>query len=164
MVLVDTPLVGAGRQATLRVILPFAAPSGGVTVTINSDDTNVVTVSPNTVAIPEGQTTGQVQLNGIQPGTATLTGTAPGYAPGEFEVTVTQNILSAPATLNVALGSTTSLPVTIPSPALAGGLVVDLGSSNPAAVEVIRRQRSRFRKVRLVPTARSAGNRSARRQ
>ena len=51
MVLVDTPLVGVGRQATLRVILPFAAPSGGVTVTINSDNIEVLTVTPGTVAI-----------------------------------------------------------------------------------------------------------------
>ena len=137
MVLVDTPLVGAGRQATLRVILPFAAPSAGVTVTINSDNIEVLTVTPGTVEISEGQTTAQVQVNGIQTGAATLTATAPGYATGEFEVTVTQNILSVPANLNVGLGSTASFPVTIPNAAPAGGLVVDLAGSNPAAVELI---------------------------
>ena len=137
MVLVDTPLVGVGRQATLRAILPFAAPSGGVTVTINSDNIEVLTVTPGTVAIFEGQTTAQVQVNGIQTGAATLTATAPGYATGEFEVMVTQNILSVPANLNVGLGSTASFPVTIPNAAPAGGLGVDLAGSNPAAVELI---------------------------
>ena len=56
MTLVDTPLVGVGRQATLQVILPFAAPYRGVTVTIASDNPNILTVSPGTVTIPEGQT------------------------------------------------------------------------------------------------------------
>jgi uncharacterized repeat protein (TIGR01451 family) len=137
MALVETPLVGAGRPATLRVILPFEAPVGGVTVTVMSDADGVVTVTPpGTIAIPEGQTTGDIVINGIEPGTATLTATAPGYAGGEFDVAVTQNVLTVPENLNVALGQTASLPITIPSPAPAGGLVVTLVSTNSSAVEV----------------------------
>jgi uncharacterized repeat protein (TIGR01451 family) len=137
MALVETPLVGAGRPATLRVILPFEAPVGGVTVRVTSNADGVVTVTPpGTITILEMQTTGDIVINGIEPGTATLTATAPGYLDGEFEVAVTQNVLTVPTNLNVALGQTASLPITIPGPAPAGGLLVTLVSSNSSAVEV----------------------------
>ena len=48
--LVDASVVGVGRQATLRVTLPFAAPTEGVTVSVTSGDTNLLTVAaPGTV-------------------------------------------------------------------------------------------------------------------
>ena len=40
---------GVGRQATLRVTLPAPAPTGGVSVEMLSDDTNLVTVGPPAV-------------------------------------------------------------------------------------------------------------------
>ena len=137
MFLVDTPLVGAGRQTRLRVTLPFAAPAGGVVVAVSSDNDQVVTVDPPaSVTIPQGADTSQVTLRGIAPGVTTVRAAAPGYADGALQITVTQNVLSVPATLNVPLGQTTSLPITIPNPAPLGGVAVDITSSNPALVEV----------------------------
>ena len=64
--LVDTTLVGVGRQATLSVTLPFAAPPGGVTATVTSLNTNLLTVAaPGTIAFAQGQTVGQIQVNGV---------------------------------------------------------------------------------------------------
>ena len=42
--LVNATLVGVGREATLSVTLPFAAPVGGVTATVTSLNTNLLTV------------------------------------------------------------------------------------------------------------------------
>jgi hypothetical protein len=138
MALVDTPLVGLNRSATLRVILPFEAPMGGVTVDVASDNADVVGVaSPGTVTILEGQTTGDIVVRGLEVGTTVLRAAASGYGDGAFEVTVTQNVLTVPANLTVALGQNTSLPVTIPAPAPAGGISVNVVSGNPTAVEVL---------------------------
>ena len=137
MSLVDTPLVGVNRQATLRVTLPWAAGAGGASVTIDTSNANVLTVTPVSVTIPEGQTTADVTASGHQAGTVTLTATALGYASGDLEVSVTQNILTLPAAVNVALGGTASVPITIAAPAPAGGILVTLSTSNADAVELV---------------------------
>jgi hypothetical protein len=138
MALVDTELVGVGRPATLRIILPSAAPPGGVTVTVTSDDPTVLTVtSPGIVNTPEGQTTGDVTINGIASGATFVRATAPGFPDGELGVTVTPNVLTVPATLNVPFGQTSSIPITIPHPAPAEGLLVALLSSEASLVQVV---------------------------
>ena len=137
LALVNTPLVGVGTQASLRVLLPFEAPPGGVTVSLTSSDSGVATVSPATVTVAAGGNEGQVTVNGLSVGTTTLTAVAPGYADGTLDIAVTNNILSVPASLTVPLGGTTSLPVIVSSPAPPGGLLVSLVSSNPAAVELL---------------------------
>ena len=80
-------------------------------------------------------------MNGIQSGTVTVTATADGYRNGTLPVSVTQNLISTPATLNVPLGQSTDLPVTIgPNPAPAGGFVVNVVSSDPTIIEVTTAQ------------------------
>ena len=142
LTLVDTTLVGVGRQATLRVTLPFAAPAGGVTATVNSGNTNLLTVaSPGTIAFAQGQTVGQILVNGVQAGNVTVTATAPGYSSGTLNVSVTQNLISTPANLNVPFGQSIALPVNIgPSPAPPGGLTLSVVSANSAIVEVLTPQ------------------------
>ena len=136
--LLGTSLLGAGRQATLRVTLPAAAPAGGVTATVTSDNPSFVTVGPpNTVIIPAGGTTGDVVLNGVSAGTTLVRANAPGYNEGTRTVTVTQNVLTVPSTLNVPFGSTASFPVSIPAAAPAGGVTVNLVSNAPGSVEVL---------------------------
>ena len=140
--LVDTTLVGVGRQAVLRVTLPFAAPAGGVTATVSSGNTNLLTVvAPGTIAFAQGQTIGDILVNGVQAGNATVTATAPGYLAGELSVSVTQNLISTPLSLNVPFGQSVALPINIgPSPAPPGGLTLSVVSANPAAVEVLTPQ------------------------
>ena len=138
LALVGTNLLGVGRQATVRVTLPAAAPVGGVSVTVTSDNTGFVTVGPpNVVSIPEGGTTGDLVLNGVSPGTTVVRANGPGYNEGTLTVTATQNVLSVPSTLNVPFGGTASFPVTIPAPAPVGGVTVDLVSTAPGSVEVL---------------------------
>jgi hypothetical protein len=136
--LVDTTLVGVGRQATLSVTLPFPAPAGGVTATVTSLNTNLLTVaSPGTIAFAQGQTVGQILVNGVQPGQVTVTASAPGYLSGQLNITVTQNLISTPGALSVPLGQSIALPVNIgPSPAPPGGLTLSVVSANPAAIGV----------------------------
>ena len=118
MALIGTNLVGVGRQASLRVTLPAPAPTGGVSVEMLSDDTNLVTVGPPAViGINAGASTADVVLNGINAGTTIVRAQSLGYTEGTLSVTVTQNILSVPPTLNVPFGSTTSIPVSIPTAA-----------------------------------------------
>ena len=140
--LIDTTLVGVGRQAVLRVTLPFAAPAGGVTATVSSGNTNLLTVvAPGTIAFAQGQTIGEILVNGVQAGNATVTATAPGYLAGELSVSVTQNLISTPSSLNVPFGQSVALPINIgPSPAPPGGLTLSVVSANPAAVEVLTPQ------------------------
>jgi uncharacterized repeat protein (TIGR01451 family) len=140
--LVDTTLVGAGRQTALRVTLPFAAPAGGVTVTVASLNTNLLTVaSPGTIAFAQGQTVGQILVTGVQPGQVSVTASAPGYLGGQLSITVTQNLISTPGALSVPFGQSIALPVNIgPSPAPPGGLTLTVVSGNPAVIEVVTPQ------------------------
>ncbi len=142
LALVGTPLIGVSRQVPVQITLPSPAPAGGVAVTVSSDNTNVVTVGPpNTANIAQGATTAQLILNGIAVGSTTLHATAPGYNAGSLGVTVTQNVISSPASLNVALGQSTALPISIgPSVAPPGGLLLDVTSANPSVIEVITPQ------------------------
>jgi uncharacterized repeat protein (TIGR01451 family) len=139
LALVNTTLVGVGRQATLSVTLPFAAPPGGVTATVTSLNTNLLTIAaPGTISFAQGQTVGQIQVNGVQPGSVTVTAAATGYPTGQLSVSVTQNLISTPGALNVPFGATNSLPVSIgPSPAPPGGLTLSVVSANPTAIEVV---------------------------
>jgi hypothetical protein len=132
----DAPVVGIGASTSLLVTLGAPAPDGGVTVSLASDDNGVVTpASPGTVFVAAGETTGIIELNGVATGTTTIRSDAIGYMDGALAVTATNNIISLPATLNIPLGQTTSLPVTITREGGNNGpIVVSLVSSDPSAV------------------------------
>jgi uncharacterized repeat protein (TIGR01451 family) len=134
--------IGVGRSVTATVALSEPAPAGGVVVTVTSDAPGIASIAaPGTVSIPGGGTAGQITVNGVSVGTTTLRATAPDYGEGTLGVAVTQNLISTPATLNVAFGQSTALPVNIgPSPAPPGGLTLDVVSINPSIVEVLTPQ------------------------
>ena len=134
--------IGVGRSVTATVALSEPAPAGGVVVTVTSDAPGIALIAePGTVSIPGGGTAGQITVNGVSVGTTTLHASAPGYGQGTLAVAVTQNLISTPATLNVAFGQSTALPVNIgPSPAPPGGLTLDVVSINPSIVEVLTPQ------------------------
>jgi hypothetical protein len=138
LALEGTPLVGVARPATLRVTLPTPAPPGGAVVSVASDDAGIVTVGPPaSVTITEGATIGQVTLTGVTIGSTVIRASAEGYTGGSLSVTVTNNVLSVPTTLNVAFGQTASLPVSIPQAAPAGGIEVTVSSADASRVEVM---------------------------
>ncbi|HXI20903.1 MAG TPA: Ig-like domain-containing protein, partial [Gemmatimonadales bacterium] len=130
------PGVGVGLSATVNVALNQPA-AALVPVALSSSNTGVFTVSlPDTVYIAVGQTSGTKVINGISIGTATLTGTAPGYTTGTLTVDVQNRQISVPTTLNVPYGQTASLPIQLPAPAPAGGVTFAVASSDPATVGV----------------------------
>ena len=138
----DTLPIGVGRSVTATVALSEPAPAGGVVVTVTSDAPGTASITaPGTASIPEGASTGQVTVNGVNVGNTTLRANAPEYLEDTLDVAVTQNLISTPATLNVAFGQSTALPVNIgPSPAPPGGLTLDVVSINPSVVEVVTPQ------------------------
>ena len=123
----------------MRATLAQPAGAGGVTLAIAADNTSILTVgAPGTISIPQGQSTGTVTVDGIAVGNTMVRANASGYAEATLLVSVTQNLISTPATLAVPLGQSFQLPINIgPSPAPAGGLQLEVVSSNPSNVEVI---------------------------
>ena len=138
----DALPIGVGRSVVATVTLPQPAPAGGTIVTVTSDAPTIASIeAPGTVSIPEGGSAGQITVSGVSVGSTTLQANASGYLEGTLGVAVTQNLISTPATLSVAFGQTTALPVNIgPSPAPPGGLTLDVVSINPSVVEVVTPQ------------------------
>jgi hypothetical protein len=135
--LVGTPVVGVGRSATMRVTLGAPAGAGGVQVAFQSPNTAVLTITGSPVTVPQGSTTADVTVNGIAQGSVNVTADATGYAQAIGNVTVTPNVLSTPANLNVVLGAVISLPITVgPNPAPPAGLTINVTSANSSIVEV----------------------------
>lgn len=131
-------VVGVDRAGTLTVRLLQAAPAGGVTVSVISDQPQFLTIAaPGTVSFVEGQTLGSIAVSGIALGTATVRGTAPGYTPDTLAVPVSLNLITAPSTLNVPLALTASWPLSLSSPAPAGGVTLALVSDNPGIAQPV---------------------------
>ncbi|HEX9728792.1 MAG TPA: hypothetical protein VGA37_09840 [Gemmatimonadales bacterium] len=138
LALSGTTRIPAGGSAMLDVTLTAPAPTGGIIVTITSDNPAIAAIqSPGTVTIPETGTTAQIGVDGVGGGPTTLRATATGYIDGAAGVIVSVQVLSLPATLNVPFGSTASMPVQISTPAPTGGVAVTLISTDPALVEVL---------------------------
>ncbi|NWG14601.1 MAG: DUF11 domain-containing protein [Acidobacteria bacterium] len=142
LALSGTSVVGAGRSAVLDIMLSKPAPTpGGLTVTLSIDNGALMTAGPpSIVTIPAGGTIGQATVTGIAPGTTAVRANAAGFIEGALVVTITSNLISVPATLNLQLGQTAVLPITIaPDPAPAGGIVIDLVSGDPTKADLVVR-------------------------
>ena len=133
-----------GQAVAFNISLQNPAPSDGTTVTLASSDPGTLTVSPTSVVIAAGSKTPSVQpqVTGVAVGSATITASAGGYAGNSVAVNVTGSISLSPLSVGVAVGGQQNLTVTLSSAAPAGGLLVNLNSSNanvatvPASVNV----------------------------
>ncbi len=132
----DGPLVGVGRTIGGKVTLPSAAPAGGVSVTLGTNQSGVATVTPGTLTINAGQTIGAFTVTGVAPGDATITGTATGFASGGVNVTVTSSVISLGTLPTLGPGQPLSLPISLSTPAPAGGVTVSFASTNTNIVTV----------------------------
>lgn len=131
--------VVGGQGAQLQVTLAGAAPTGGVTVTLNSANTAAAAL-PASVAVPAGATTASasVTTNGVGAVTPViLTATLSGVS---RQATLTVN---PPAVSSVTVNPTTvtggtgvSGSVTLSGRAPSSGLTVSLSSSNTSAATV----------------------------
>ena len=130
-----SPLTGVGQAVGGTIALGSAAPAGGLQVTLASSSSGVATVAPSPVTITAGTTTGAFTVTGVALGTATITGTAAGYSNGTVDIDVTGSVIAVGNVMTVP-GQTQAFPVTLGTPAPAGGVTVNLTSGNTSVVTV----------------------------
>jgi len=125
--------VPVGQSAAFPISLSLPAPTGGVTVTLNSTAPSAVTVTQS-VFVPAGATapTTQPNVTGVSVGTANITASATGYNPAAVPVNA---VFSGPAitVASVAVGQHLQAPVLIQfaQPVPAGGVTLTVSSSDP---------------------------------
>jgi len=115
-------------------VLAQPAPAGGIEFTVTSSNPNVATVPPF-VFMSENSTSIAFRVNSGGPGTAIIRVNAPGFS----EVTATVTVqppgtitLSAPA--SISLNDTAAVTVRLSMPAPAGGVTVQLASSDTGKI------------------------------
>ena len=125
------PSLGVTQSMPFPIQLGTPAQPGGVNVTLSSSDQTRVIVSPGVVFIAAGTTTPatQPQITALSLGTATVSASAPGYAPASTLVTVTG---AAPASVKATGGSPQSTLINTPFPSPLSATVTD-SSGNPVS-------------------------------
>lgn len=126
-----------GVPFNLTVSIPFAAPTGGVVVSLLSGATVVATV-PASVTIAAGATSVSFPVTTVGVGVVTISASASNFATASVQV---QSLV--PPTLSIAsaklidlVGNNFALTITSTNVAGAGGLLVALSSSNAAVAAV----------------------------
>ena len=88
--------VTPGETVSFSVALGTAAPAGGVSITLASNNSSIANVSPSTLFVPEGATTASTRvattLTGYSAGSVTITASAPGYATVDSQIQVTSGV------------------------------------------------------------------------
>jgi hypothetical protein len=123
IVLPATWMLSPGETAPFPAGLSVPASANGAFVTLTSSNPALVSVSPATVFIPAGKTTSTLPtLKGIGIGTATITASAPGYAPASTRLEVMRvPSIVLPANTTLQLGEGAPFPVTLSAPMPAPG-------------------------------------------
>ena len=126
-----------GSSTNLNVQLPYAAPAGGIAVSLVSSVPSVATV-PASVLIAEGQTTGSFALNTTGLGSSVITASRVGFSSGQATVNVVSppKLTLTPANLTLGVGRTSGLTVHASTAAPVGGLQVSLSSSDASVANV----------------------------
>ncbi len=124
----DNLALAPKATGTLQLRLADPAPST-ITVTLSSSAATVATV-PLTTSIAQDQYTVDVPVSAFAPGTALITATAPGMNSPVATLTVAPlpSIFLNPANATVGLNRSTTLSLSLNSPAPVGGLEVLLNA------------------------------------
>ena len=112
------PTTAAPLGQSVQFAVSLASPAiSPVTIALSSSNTSIVSVSPSSVTIAAGSTTPatQPQVTGLSVGSANITASATGFAPGTGTVNVTAALAFAPQ--NITLGAGGSQTVTVALPA-----------------------------------------------
>ena len=130
--------IGRGRSVAVALRLSHPAPEGGLEVSLESTDTAVVP-APDSVRVPAGERVASFEITGSSVGQASLTASAPGYQfrGGSRSIRVLELTLSLTnyrSTIAVGRVETVRLELSVAAPA--GGLEVNLVSSNTAVMMV----------------------------
>ena len=131
-----SPLLGTGTTQPGTFTLQKPAPVGGVTVNFSSSNAGAISISPASVSLNAGDTTGAFTYTAVGSGTATLRASATGYLDGTVSETTSANYVSLATLPTFTLGQTQPLTLTLSTPAPSGGLTVSLASSNPAVASI----------------------------
>jgi uncharacterized protein YjdB len=96
IVLPSSLSVAPCSSVNFSVTLGSAAPSGGVSITLASTNTAIAAVSPATLTIPAGATSGSTAatVTGMTGGSASITASAIGYRTANTPVTVTRKAVN----------------------------------------------------------------------
>lgn len=144
------PLIGVTSTLPGTFTLSHPAPAGtaGVVVSLTSSNTSLVTVTPATVTIPAGGTTGNFTYTGVQPapgtpppadnnlGTATISAAATNYLTGTADVTETYSLVSLGTIPPVAPAQVIDLALSLATAAPAGGVTIHFTSSDPTVATI----------------------------
>lgn len=128
-------LVGVGSPTVGTLTLGQAAPAGGLTVNLVSSNTAAVTVT-TPANIAAGASSGTFNYIGVASGTSTITGSATGYYGSSVTLSATNSLISLGAIPAVAPGQSVSLPLSLGTPAPAGGVTVNFTSATPGIATV----------------------------
>jgi len=126
-----------GQTVPISISLPGPAPAP-LTVLLISSDPSKVSIYPQTVYIAAGSQIPSAlpQITGLNFGTVAIIASAPGYTAGSQAVQVTLGANFVPPTVTITGPTTATLTLNLSSPAPAGGLVVNLSSSDNTVASV----------------------------
>lgn len=129
--------VAPGRTRSVPISLSDPAPAGGLELHLVSSDPSVLTVT-DSVTVPEGQSSVNVNIVGVVTGSARVSVSGNGYQGADLAVTVEAVQISLGSTLvrlpqGMSMGSYT---VTLSRPAPAGGVRVALDMADTAIATV----------------------------
>ena len=119
-----------GALRTFTVTLPYAAPAGGLAVTLVSSVPSIATV-PASLLVAEGQLSASVQLTAINLGNTMVTASRNGFTSAQAQITVVAPpvLTLSPSSLTLGVGRSAELTIQSSVPAGTGGIAVSLASS-----------------------------------
>jgi hypothetical protein len=128
-----------GQTASLPIQLPAPAPAGGVSLTVVSSAPGFVSVAASLVTVPAGAQTVNATLNGVLPGSATITVSNAAYLDGVTNATTTASLDIMPKAPSLDASFGTSITINFLSngvlaAAPAPGITVNLTAANPACL------------------------------
>ena len=127
---VSPSLLNVAVGTTLPVQINLTpAPTQDTTITLTSSNPVVFTVPGQAVATA-GATSVTVAVSGVTNGQGAINASAAGYNTGTATILVSPKSILMPTSAVVAPGATRTLLVALNAPAPAGGLIVNLASSN----------------------------------
>lgn len=133
----DSVQVSRGGTHAFNVEVPYPAAAGGLSIDLVSSAPAVASV-PEAVLVTEGERFAQFELTAIADGVTTITASHASLVSGQSAVTVVSApaLSIAPADMSLAVGKSTQITISSSQLAGAGGLTVQLESSNTAAAQV----------------------------
>jgi hypothetical protein len=127
----SSPVSSTGTQ-NLLLRLSGPAPQNGLTLALTSSNPGVATV-PAAVIFGATATQAIVPVTGVAPGTTIITASSPDTGEASTKVTVEGSAtIILPASTTVAAGQSVPFPVSLSTPAPAGGVTITLASNDSA--------------------------------